>query len=148
MSKPSRVLRVLIKSHQERLFVAPQLALILSASGPTGDLCSPHPHAAALEGTEVSPLTGKEWLHRRLCHRSLAETKTGGLVVPGQQRFTAWTQSLSCPPHHSFNASEITISPGSISTDRSATSSSSSDKGPWLADRPENSFQLQREEEV
>lgn len=51
-------------------------------------------------------------------------------------------------PHHSLNAREIIISPGSISTDRSATSSSSSDKGPWLADRPENSFQLQREEEV
>lgn len=146
MSKSSGVLRVYIKSHREQLSVAPQLALPLSASGPTGDLCSPHPRAVALEGTEVSPLTGKEWLHRRLRHRSLAETKTGGLVVPGQQRFTAWTHSLShSPPHHSFNDSEIIISPGSISTDRSATSSSSSDKGPWLVDRPENSFQLQRE---
>lgn len=52
------------------------------------------------------------------------------------------------PPVHSYNARKITISPGSISTDRSATSSSSSDKGLWLADRPENRFQLRGEEEV
>lgn len=127
-----------IKSHLEQLFVAPQLALPLNALGPTGDLCSPHPRAAALKGTEVSPPTGKEWLHRRPCHPRLAETKTAGLVVPGQQRFTTETHSLL----------EIIISPGSISTDRSATSSSSSDNGLWLADRPDNSFQLQREDAV
>ncbi len=72
-----------------------------------------------------------------------------GLVVLGQQRFTAWIHSLvPLFPHHSISARTIIISPGSISTDRSATSSSSSDKGLWLADRQENSFQLQREEEV
>lgn len=47
---------------------------------------------------------------------------------------------------HSYSlhsdARQIIISPGSISTDRRATSSSSSDKGLWFADRPENSFQL------
>lgn len=66
----------------------------------------------------------------------------------------AWTaafyslDSFSFPfsPCHSVSASEIIISPGSISTDRSATSSSSSDKGLWLADRHENNFELQREE--
>lgn len=49
-------------------------------------------------------------------------------------------------PRQAFSAREIIISPGSISTDRSATSSSSSDKGLWLADRPENDFQLHRDE--
>lgn len=50
----------------------------------------------------MSPLTGKEWLHHRLCHRSLIETKTGSLVVPGQTRFTAWTHYLSPFSHRSL----------------------------------------------
>lgn len=70
--------------------------------------------------------------------------KDKGLVVPGQPCFMAWAHShpILPPPYHSYNAGTIIISPGSMSTDRSATSSSSSDKGPWLADRPQNSFQL------
>lgn len=46
------------------------------------------------------------------------------------------------------DARQIIISPGSISTDRRATSSSSSDKGLWFADRPENSFQLREVESL
>lgn len=66
--------------------------------------------------------------------------KDKGLVVPGYSLGSFPSHSPS--PHHSYNAGKIIISPGSMSTDRSATSSSSSDKGPWLADRPQNSFQL------
>lgn len=80
MSNSYWAFRVFIKSYLGQPFFAPQLALPLNASGPTGDLCSPHPHAAALEGTEVSPMTGTEWLHHRLCHKSLAQDKEKSLV--------------------------------------------------------------------
>lgn len=49
---------------------------------------------------------------------------------------------------HSTSSRVIIISPGSSSTDRSATSSSSSDKGLWLADSRGNNFQLQKEKAV
>lgn len=62
----------------------------------------------------------------------------GSRQRPGYQwllSFIARAQSLlptlPIPPHYSHNAvGEIIISPGSSSTDRSATSSSSSDRGP------------------
>lgn len=94
-------------------------------------ICAHHTYMALpWRGQEVSPSVLLDCGH----------DKDRSLVVPG----------LIPVPHslpHLYL--EIIISPGSFSTDRRATSSSSSsDKGPWFADKLEKSFRLQREEEV
>lgn len=110
----------------KKFSVVLQLALLRNASGPHFRCVLTTPTWLCPGGGRgVSALRGRMEVSLSVLLDS-NHNKDRSIVVPGL------TPVPYSPPHQSL---QIVISPGSMSTDRGATSSSSSDQGPWFADR-------------